>query len=278
MLVGEIPVSWGARVSNQTGNSTSPGTAVTPGASNSEGSWTEVLSSAALTTDGYWVTLFLTGGASLAAILVDIGVDPAGGTSYSAVVSDIGIHACTASNTFGGRLFDFPLYIPAGASVAVRAQSAAGAPGTLRVVMEVLQKPSAPVPICKATETVGTITGSVGVSLNTGAANTWGAWTSLGALTRDAFYALACVALSSGVSNCDFAVQLARGDGTNFDLIAHLIGGVGGLTQQLSSHNLQVGGFADLKAGDTLYMRIRLSASSSPSVWGNAIAFSGPAP
>lgn len=68
------------------------GTSVTPGASNAEGSWTQVASSANIAEDVYWIYFQIHTGATATAAkpqLLDIGVDPAGGTSYTAIISDM---------------------------------------------------------------------------------------------------------------------------------------------------------------------------------------------
>lgn len=204
--------NWGADPS------ASPGTSITPGASDAEGSWTQVASSSNIAQDVYFVSVALMAGFTGAAAknhLLDIGVDPAGGTSYTAVVSNF---TCGSSATqTGARSLAFPLFIKAGSSVAVRVQGSNATAGTVRVIAKFYGQPSVPevLPICTYSETIGAITGSLGVSFTPGN-GVDGTWVSLGTTTKPARW----VQLGFQINNATMSahqtyVDLGVGDATN---------------------------------------------------------------
>ena len=148
--------------SNFTTPSATPGTSVTPGASNAEGSWTQVATSANIAYDVCLIYIAIGGGNTSTGQkdhLLDIGVDPAGGTSYTAVISNI-VCGQTQAVTTGWDEFVFPLRIKAGSSVAVRVQGNNATAGTVRVVADFYGRPTEPsvVPVGQWSETIGTIT------------------------------------------------------------------------------------------------------------------------
>lgn len=95
--------------------------------------WTTLFASGTVTDDVYGIWLFFhdaqSVSASLRSTLVDIGVDNAGGTTYRVVIPYLMAgHAASytgATGTIAGGIpYFFPLYIPAGSSIAMRSQSA----------------------------------------------------------------------------------------------------------------------------------------------------------
>jgi hypothetical protein len=107
------------------------GTAVTSGTSNADGSDTAILS--ALTHDVEYLRLILTGTFNATAnnnCLMDLLVDPAGGTSWSTLipslmVGGVNLMSQSGSSVAGpGGIYDFPLWIPAGATLGARIRSA----------------------------------------------------------------------------------------------------------------------------------------------------------
>lgn len=161
------------------------GTSVTPGASNAEGSWTQIASSANIAQDvrGFFLMIH-TGSFNGEARpqLTDIGVDPAGGTSYTAVISNI---PSGNSATDVGHPFFFPLFIKAGSSVAVRGQTAAATARTFRAAAKFYGQLSDPRAWRQGffSETIGTVTSSDGTSFTPGNAAD-GSWVSLGTTTN----------------------------------------------------------------------------------------------
>lgn len=265
------------RYKNHATPATAAGTSVTPGASNAEGSFTQIASSANIAQDIYLVSIKVAEGATSAAAkahLLDIGIDPAGGTSYTAIISNI---VCGSSSSYlGGGCYEFvfPLFIPSGSSVAVRIQGGNATAGTVRVQASFYGKPTRPelIRVGRYAETIGTITNSEGVSFNPGNAAE-GSWTSLGTTTR----ALWWWQLGVQISN---ATQIARA--TNIDLAwgnasnKHIIIEdfcVETSTAEGSSvhhHDNMIEGFAEVPAGATLY--VRGHCSGAPNSGWNAVA------
>ena len=218
--------SWGFLYTNQDNGSTTPGTSVVPGASNAEGSWTEIAPDASITTEIQYCVLRVTDGASFAASkphLLDFAWDAAGGTTYAEVLFQN--LACGGSQLFsvgaGGHEFHFPCKIPAGSAIAVRIQGANASAGTVRGQGYFYGKPSRPElwrPAAYA-ETIGTITNSNGVSFTPGT-TAWGTWVSLGTTTKKHFWAQLGVQLDNATYTLRGThLQLAVGDASNKHII-----------------------------------------------------------
>lgn len=206
--------NWGASPS------TTPGTSVVPGATNAEGSWTQIASAANIAKAIYWISLYVQGGATSAAAknhLLDIGVDPAGGTSYTAIISDLPVGA---SQTAGGATphFLFPFFIPAGSSVAVRIQGNNNTAGTVRVSAKFYGDPSNPelVPVGQFSESIGTggvNSGGVTVTPGNGA---FGSYAQLGTTTSDLWWwQFGVQALQGTMTSIPTYFELSYGDVTN---------------------------------------------------------------
>jgi hypothetical protein len=162
------------------------GTTVTPGASDVEGAWTEVLSD--LATEASGIILRLAGAASTGldkSQVLDLGWDPAGGTAYEAKINNIICGASPGTGVGSGTSFLFPIRIPVGAAIAVRIQGSNATPGTVEVAATVYGRPknSWTVPVAQYSDHVGTITGSQGVTFVPGT-DAFGAWVSLGTTTK----------------------------------------------------------------------------------------------
>lgn len=263
--------------SNYATPSATPGTAVTPGASNAEGSWTAIASSANIAYDVCLIYIAVGGGATSANAknhLLDIGVDPAGGTSYSAIVSNL---VCGQSQavTTGWDEFVFPLRIKAGSSVAVRVQGSNATAGTVRVVADFYGRPTNPEMVAcgSYSETIGTITNSNGVSITPGNAAE-GSWTSLGTTAKDLWHWQLGVQVDNGTITAQYTtVDLAYGDATNKEIIIedHAIGFYG--TAEIKASTLRrslVNNIRYVPGGSTIYARAR--CSTAPATGYNVIA------
>jgi len=266
--------NWGADAS------TSPGTSVTPGASNAEGTFTQIASSANIAQDCYWVYIAVSSGntsANQKDHLLDIGVDPAGGTSYTAAISDIvcGESAGCGSGVNGPVTFLFPLFIKSGSSVAVRIQGSNATAGTVRVSAKFWGQPSntESVPVGQYSETIGTITNSQGVSFTPGTAAD-GTWVSLGTTTNALWWWQLCVQVSNGtLTALNTYVDLAFGDATNKIIISRLVFYTSTLEAAADSFKLNLAlpsCFMRVPGGSTLYVRGRCSAA--PNTGWNAVA------
>lgn len=269
--------------SNFTTPSSTPGTSVTPGASNAEGSWTQIASSANIAYDVFLLYIAIGGGYTSGAAknhLLDIGVDPAGGTSYTAIISNI---VCGQSQavTTGWDEFVFPIRIKAGSSVAVRVQGSNATAGTVRVVGDFYGRPTEPgmVPVGQWSETIGTITNSNGTSITPGNAAE-GSWTSLGTTAKDLWHWQIGVQVDNGTITAQYtSVDLAYGDATNKEIIIedHAIGFYG--TAEIKARTLNGRALCQAQryvpAGSTIYARARCSTSPATGYNITAIGIGG---
>ena len=247
--------------------SNTPGKSVVPGASDVEGSWTEVATSGNIAYDVWGILLWVCGGNTTATAknhLLDIGVDPAGGTDYVEKISNIVCGGAQAGG-LGGRWFYFPYRVKAGSSIAVRIQGTQATAGTVRVAMKFYGRPTNPEYIAVGTysETIGTITGSLGVSFTPGNSSE-GSWTSLGTTTRKLWWWQLCVQCNNGtVTNLAYNIDLAYGDGTNYHMIIeNLPIQIGGTAETFSNSLQAVEGFCEVPAGATLYIRGHCSGTA----------------
>lgn len=245
---------------------------VTPGVG-SKGSWTQLAASSDISKDSDWLMIGMGGGGvntATRSTVMDIGIDPAGGTSYSVVIADIG---CSQSATFstGALWFEFPFRVPAGASVAARANSSSG--GDVGVQAFFIGGRSHPFAHRSATysETIGA-SGSVGASLTSGASGTEGSWALVGTTTRDLWWWQTCFGLNNNNTTAQtYSVDLAYGDGTNFTLIQQNSRFVVPGTTETMHHNLNPFGYCEVPAGSSIYARAT-SSGGSPNSGANVIA------
>lgn len=108
------------------------GQQITTGLNNTEGSWNQIASSNDITKDVYLLTIDTTGAGGGSnnnpCQFVDIGIDPSGGSNYICKIKNI-LWPCTqqsATSQLAG-VFEIPIYIKAGSSVAIRVQRKASA-------------------------------------------------------------------------------------------------------------------------------------------------------
>lgn len=271
--------NWGANPS------ATPGTSVTPGASNAEGSWTQVASSANIAQDVYGIYIKVTGGATAATNKnheLDIGVDPAGGTSYTAIISNLQVGASPLITAVGSKEYFFPFFIKAGSSVAVRVQGDAATAGTVRVWAKFWGQPSAPwqLPVGHFSETFGgdgTFT-SRGTSFTPGNAAD-GTWVDLGATSKAMWW----WQVGHGIANTTITAQytyidLAWGDGSNKIIISRTMhAGTTGETAGLASQPglLWHESYHPVPAGANIYVRGRCNTTPDTGYHASVIGIGG---
>ena len=239
-----------------------PGLSVTFGVSNAEGSWVQIATSANIAQDvyGFMVECYALNstGYSLNATL-EVGVDPAGGSSYTSITGDLLVGASVGSATQGaGATYYFPLFIKSGSSVAVRG-STSYTSGTGRVRMVFFGRPARPelVRVGQYCEQVGAITNNVAVSFTPGN-GAEGSWASLGTTTRPCWWAQLCVGHNTtAMTAVHTYVDLAVGDGTNYDIIIENYSLYGNTAEYLLRNPIAnlYGGHWEIPAGATLYVR-----------------------
>lgn len=203
---------------------TSTGTAIASSATtNTKGSWVELIASTAF--DSSWVMVNWAGFDNVAGpdFLFDIGVGASG--SEQVIVANL-IAGQRGTWVPGGYLF--PLAIPAGSRVAMRAQVNSGSARTGRVAIQIFgggwnQDPG------NRVVTYGAATAdSGGVNVDPGGTvNTEGAWSEItSATTHDHFWLSLGIGnqLNTGRSLCDWLIDIAAGaSGSEQLLIADLV-------------------------------------------------------
>lgn len=241
------------------------GTSVTPGASNSEGSWTQIASSANIAQDCYWIYMQIHSGATAAAAknhLIDIGVDPAGGTSYTAIISNLDCGASPALTVAGTKEHIFPFFIKAGSSVAVRVQGSNATVGTIRCAARFYGQPTRPeaVPVGSFSQTFGTITNSNGNAVTPGNAAD-GSWTDLGAVTSPLWWWQVGYGIDNATITAEYTyIEVAFGDTTNkVPIFKVMHGGTTGETAGLAFQTqlLACAAYQPVPAGSNIYIRMR---------------------
>lgn len=269
--------NWGANPSANIG------TSVIPGASNVEGSWTQIASSANIAQDCYWIELRVFLGATSAQAknhLLDIGVDPAGGSSYTAIISNLQVGASASISQAGIREFVFPFFIKASSSVAVRIQGSNGTAGTVRVAAKFFGQPSNPAvcPVGAISQTFGTITNSNGQSFTPGNVAD-GSWADLGSLSQPLWWWQMGHGIDNSVLTVEYTyIEVAYGDGSNKDTIFKVMhAGTNGETIGLGmqSHLLACAAYKPVPAGANIYIRGRCDSAPDASYHATVIGIGG---
>jgi hypothetical protein len=269
---------------NQGNPVNAPGTSITTGASNADGSWTQLTftelnpsgSAAALRHDVHLIELTVSNNFATtvdSSTAIEIGVDYAGGTSYTSIISGIlaGFigNATMTSGSGGGRAYYLPLWIPAGASVAVRGRNVTGSTRTVLVTMTVYGDPRHPDRwwCGQACDSLGYAAASSGGTAipPSATANTLGSWTNMGATST---YDYQAVSLSmQGATGGDVHVNAAYGVEFGYD--SNQIGQrlyFGMAVAETCSHFLGLPMFMrNVPNGAQMQLRSITSATSGPS-------------
>lgn len=239
------------------------GTSVTPGASDVEGSWTEIASAANVSQHCYWLQIWVTTGFTSTASkqhFLDIGVDPAGGTAYTERIANIACGGSGNTNTAGGCWkFMFPLFIQAGSTVAARVQGSNATAGTVFIAYRMLGQPDRPeqVPIGQYSETLGVTTGTLGTTVTPGNGS-YGVYASLGTTAKPTFWWNLGVQLDNAATSAEqLYFELVYGDASNKNLITRLSVVTAGTETQgeVFGGNFSPSCYAEVPAGSTLYCR-----------------------
>lgn len=237
-------------------------TSVTP-AVGSKGSWAQLGSD--LVDDTFGLLINISNNSASAAsrnTVVDIGVDESGGTSYSVLIADL-LAGGAATYTAGlGIWYYFPIFIPAGAAVAARAQGTVTT--ALRVGCVHMQRPYNPSMIRKGSfvETLG-ITAPDGTAITPGTTSE-GSWTSLGTTSKRCWWWQAGIQVNAADTSWNAGaihLDVAVGDGTNFDIIIQDLGATTATTETMLTPPLTAGVEWDVPAGSTIYVRAQHSGT-----------------
>lgn len=183
---------WAFNTNNlATTPSSQPGTFLTAGGNNTDGQVQTLLP--ALAHDVEFLRIYyggFTANSADGSTLLDILFDPAGGTNWNSLIDDLlvgysgGVSSSGSSPAGPCHYYDFPVWIPAGASVGGRARNATG--GTMTGFVALFARGGNANP---ASWWCGQRVKSWGVNPSTshgtpvmpGASPAWGAWTDVGA-------------------------------------------------------------------------------------------------
>jgi hypothetical protein len=256
------------------------GTSVTPG-NNTMGTYAQVLSAANVAKDVFGIYIQFNSNAVSAAArdtICDIGVDTAGGSSYTVLIPTL-LASCAAPSigaTGSGLNYYFPLYIPAGSTVACRASVNNATVGTLRCGIRVVGAPRH-----RQNMHVGTKVIAYGISAgtSTGTAVTpgtssEGSWTSLGTIASgdNPWYWQYGVGINQGtITAVAYSGDLGIGDGSNKAIVCEDRVWQGTTTEQWYD-NGSIPSHYQAAAGDIVYGRLQCSGTAvsgiSMAAWG----------
>lgn len=258
---GDTPASWGT-----SRPAAANGTAVTPGAG-AYGSYVQLF--AATGADSYGILININsnnGSAASRGTVIDIGVDEAGGTSYTARVTGLLCGGAAAYNLGGsGVWYYFPLFIPAGSTIAVHGNSTVAT--AFRVGAVLMQKPANPAMIRKGSfvETLG-ISGNIGTAITPGT-TAEGSWTLVGTTATRCWWwqvglqvATTDTAWGAGVIHVDVGV----GDGTvgGTDVIIRDAPITTSTAEALTNIPITEGVEWDVPSGSNIYVRAQNSGTN----------------
>ena len=201
---------------------TTTGVNFTAGANNADGAAVEVLS--ALSHDVHFLVIAISGVFVTTAdgkCLLDVLVDPAGGSAWASTIDDLvcGYNPAASTNTPQSVIYYFPIWIPSGSSIGVRARTAHTADITVgRTVMWAYGEPSRPdMWWCGSrVETLGvTAASSAGTTVTPGADGVFGDWTDIGSVTTGRYGAIQFGVNGSDATSANAAYHWQVGYGSN---------------------------------------------------------------
>lgn len=269
-MLSTLPNEWGLvieSVADGTRPAAAWGTSITPG-NNAYGSYAQVL--AATSDETYLCRIVLSSFAVNAAArdaLVTIGIDPAGGTSYTDLITDLVASCAPPVSNVGVSpiVYEFPLSIPAGATIAAKATVNNVTVGTGRVAITLFGRPSRP-ELVKAgsfVQTFGSVPASSSGTAVTPGTTAEGAWTQIGSALTVPIWAweFGLSVNSATMANTNHNVDVGLGDATNKRVIIP-----NGTVFETS--NEQLGKASALRVGlgavgDLVYARIQTGSNAT---------------
>lgn len=249
------------------------GTAFSIGASNVEGSYTQFLDGStawpAGSGDGYELYLEfgdvnVSGGGH--SVLATIGIDPAGGTSYTEWIHDLLITGAP-TGSLGQIGYRFPLRIPNGASLAVKAQdSNASPPATPHIRCQIKCQPTRPELIRYGTKVVtfgANVASSSGTAVTEGTVSE-GAYAQLGVALTEPLWAWEFGWSSDAAAFAATLVysDIAIGDATNKRRVIHNGRAFIGTVEYINKDDALWPGEAAI--GDLVYGRCQVGDNPAP--------------
>jgi hypothetical protein len=238
------------------------GITITP-VEDAKGNYSEYVDGALVTSDVWAIAINFNSNARSGEIgntLVDIGIDTTAGTSYTAIINNLSAcHAAPYNVGLQGIWYYFPLFIPAGSSIAARASVDSTNLLAFRSFIQLYGKPRHPEAhrVGRRVETIGAVTATSEGTVVVAGGAAEGTYTSVGTLARDAwFFQMGiCSSDTSLTANiCDW--DMAIGDATNKRTVCEPICRMStvGTAEQFSFINDQ-NAFCEAKAGQNVYIR-----------------------
>lgn len=191
IIPGSPAFTWCVDTNTGTPSATLPGVNFTYGASNADGTTVQLLSSTAR--DACYLVVGICGAATSGennSALADILWDPAGGTAWTNFIDNLvsGFSAAVTATIGFAHWYHFPIWVPAGTSLAIRARKAGATAATAgRAMMFLYGEPRRPdMWWCgQKVESLGiNEASSAGTTITAGNTGAWGAWTTIGTSTR----------------------------------------------------------------------------------------------
>lgn len=249
------------------------GTVCTRG-NNTYGTWTQLVSGATVDHDIYGVYInvnSLSGNGAASDSICNIGIDPAGGTSYSVLIPDLLVSAAsifysTFNATGGGVSYYFPIFIPAGSSVAAQFSTNGVGGNNPYALVTLYGQPSRPdaINVGRWVDSLGINAGtSTGTAVTPGTSSP-GSWTSLGTPARSGWY----TQLGMGINNSScvaegYLCDIAAGDGSNKRILTEHNKYCTDTYEQLSNLYRDQQCYGNVSTSDVLYGRIQASATAN---------------
>jgi hypothetical protein len=237
-------------------------------AQNAMGTAVTLIAGSSITVDvlGLWVNLNSVGvNGTARQTSVDILYDAAGGTSWSVLVPNLLVGSPGTWQQNGGVFFYFPIYIMAGTSIGIRGSQANATPGTGYAWIRGLGRPRTPELVRPGAfvERIGGTGTSGGTSITAGTASE-GSWTLLGTTVERLWHWQIGVGFNDASLGSSHVIDLAVGDGSNFDIILEdvPVSTINTEVQMLPLH----GDFFDVPAGSSIYARAQSSAADTMTV------------
>lgn len=209
----------GAVLSTDTRPASAYGATITPSQTSTYGTPVQVGND--LTADCYGLLInanSISAGGTFRQCVLQILVDYAGGTSWTEIARDIVVSQAPSYQLTGKWLY-FPMFIPAGAAVAVAAIT--NTAGAIRVNIRYMSRPSNPSMVKRGSyiETVGVTIGAAGTvtapSVTPGTLATKPGWTLLGTTTnRCWWWQFSCQHSDTTMTALYYHVEIGVGDGT----------------------------------------------------------------
>lgn len=268
VLPGTPEFTWGASSEEGVRPASGHGTFLN-GGNNTKGSWVQIFTGSEIAYDVWRITINIGSGAASASArdtILDVGYDPAGGSSYTVLIPDLLAANSAPYATFGSITYRFPIHIPAGSSVAVRA-SVNNSTATLRAWATVDGRPTNPEMVWKGTkvEAIGiTAATSSGTTVTPGTTSE-GSWTSLGTVSERARYWEVGLGVNdSTMAAVGYHLDLSAGSsGGDVAIITDALTCTTSAEQQFSSSN---GTYRTVGAGSTIWGRCQCSGTADSNI------------